>query len=529
MSPADGPTTPRVSVVLPVYNTEPYLAECMDSLLGQDLAPGELEIVAVDDGSTDGSGELLDKYAADHEHVVVFHQENSGWPGQPRNRATKASSGRYVFYMDSDDYLGAEALRRMCDYADEHESDIVLPKMVPSDDRPGRWLLWNETQVDADLRLAFKTLSPQKLLRRSLIAEHDLRFPEGMVRLEDGIVLARAYFFARRVSLLAGYDFYFKRLQDEAQNISKRAINPEGYVGSVREIMDSVRELCPDKALADDIILDLYRRKALRRLRPDRILGYRPPRQQAWVTEAARLAADHVPRELQQRLKPIPRLQSEFARRDDVPAVLTLAQADAAGVPPAARVVDGQLVLDAPEAEGRERGITEFVELVVARVGLRQRVPHLELFVSAGVGGLDCAPLQLQVELLPLGGGRPVVLPLTTTATGSGTARDYTARLPLDQLGRARVAKYQVWVVAPLSPPLRVWPTVPKGTAALGRRLVDMVRAGWRVELGEVNAQGAARQTLVVRGRSRAAALPRIARRPARRLAAVLRRVRSTG
>ncbi len=516
-------------MLLPVYNTEPYLAECMDSLLGQDLAPGELEIVAVDDGSTDGSGELLDKYAADHDHVVVFHQANSGWPGQPRNRATRASTGRYVFYMDSDDYLGGEALRRMCDYADEHDSDIVLPKMVPSDDRPGRWLLWSETQVDADLRLAFKTLSPQKLLRRSLIEDHDLRFPEGMVRLEDGIVLARAYFFARRVSLLGGYDFYFKRLQDEAQNISKRAINPAGYVGSVREIMDSVRELCPDKTLADDIVLDLYRRKALRRLRPDRILGYRPPRQQAWVTEAAQLAEDHVPRELQQRLKPIPRLQSEFARRDDLPAVLTLAEADAAGRPPAVRVAAGQLVLDAPDDEGRDRAITELVELVIPRIGLRQRATRLDLVVNAGPGGLEGAPLPLQVELVPQGGGRPVVLPLTTTAITSRAAYDYAARLPLDELALSRAVTYHVWVVAQLSPPLRVWPAVPKSTALLGRRIADMVRSGWRVELGQVSAQGATRQTLVIRGRSRVAALPRIARRPARRLAAVVRRVRFPG
>lgn len=516
-------------MVLPVYNTEPYLAECMDSLLGQDLAPSELEIVAVDDGSTDGSGELLDKYAADHDHVVVFHQANSGWPGQPRNRATRASTGRYVFYMDSDDYLGGEALRRMCDYADEHDSDIVLPKMVPSDDRPGRWLLWSETQVDADLRLAFKTLSPQKLLRRSLIEDHDLRFPEGMVRLEDGIVLARAYFFARRVSLLGGYDFYFKRLQDEAQNISKRAINPAGYVGSVREIMDSVRELCPDKTLADDIVLDLYRRKALRRLRPDRILGYRPPRQQAWVTEAAQLAEDHVPRELQQRLKPIPRLQSEFARRDDLPAVLALAEADAAARPPTVRVAAGQLVLEAEDSDGRDRTVTELVELVVPRVGLRQRATSLDLVVNVGPGGLECAPLPLQVELFPQRGGRPLVLPLATRATGPRAAFDYAARLPLDELGRASATIYQIWVVAPLSPPLRVWPAVPKSAVVLGRRIADLVRAGWRVELGQVSAQGAARQTLVVRGRSRVSALPRIARQPARRLAAVVRRVRSAG
>ncbi len=89
-----GTTPPRaqdreracVSVVIPVYNTRPYLAECLDSVLTQDLSPDELEVVAVDDGSTDGSGELLDAYAERHRNLRVIHQDNSGWPGRPAQR-----------------------------------------------------------------------------------------------------------------------------------------------------------------------------------------------------------------------------------------------------------------------------------------------------------------------------------------------------------------------------------------------------------------------------------------------------------
>ena len=109
----------RVSVILPVYNTRAYLRECLDSVLAQDVDPGSFEIVAVDDGSTDGSGEILDEYALRHAFVRVMHQENSGWPGQPRNRGLEASRGEYVFFLDSDDVLGPEAVRRLCDVADE--------------------------------------------------------------------------------------------------------------------------------------------------------------------------------------------------------------------------------------------------------------------------------------------------------------------------------------------------------------------------------------------------------------------------
>ena len=168
----------RVSVILPVYNTRAYLRECLDSVLAQDVDPGSFEIVAVDDGSTDGSGEILDEYALRHAFVRVMHQENSGWPGQPRNRGLEASRGEYVFFLDSDDVLGPEAVRRLCDVADEQESDIVVPRLV-STDAPARGRSKRAVRpVDADLRRLFKSLSPQKLFRRSFLDEHRLRFPE---------------------------------------------------------------------------------------------------------------------------------------------------------------------------------------------------------------------------------------------------------------------------------------------------------------------------------------------------------------
>src|SRR3712207_5266398 len=113
-----------VSVVIPVYNTRPYLAECLDSVLTQDLPRSDFEVVAVDDGSTDGSAELLDSYCGRYRNLRVIHQENSGWPGRPRNVGRDASRGSYVFFADSDDCLGPEALRRMCDFAVRHGSDV---------------------------------------------------------------------------------------------------------------------------------------------------------------------------------------------------------------------------------------------------------------------------------------------------------------------------------------------------------------------------------------------------------------------
>ena len=320
----------RVSVVLPVHNTREYLPDALASLDRQALDASSLQVVAVDDGSTDGSGELLDDWARSHPHAVVMHQENSGWPGQPRNRGLQAATGAYVFFMDSDDYLGDGALRRMADFADEHGSDLVLPRMVPLDaqgqPRPSRDRPWGHTPaVDADLELAFLTLTPQKLFRRSFLLEHDLRFPEGHVRLEDGILLSEAYLLASRVSSLGDGDYYIKRQRAVGHNISSEHLNPVGYTGSIRTIGRNVRRLCGDAALADRIVLDLYRRKGLKVFGPDRFLRYTPEHREAWVRAVAALAADLVPEELEAQLPEPYRTRSRLARAGDVLGLTTLA------------------------------------------------------------------------------------------------------------------------------------------------------------------------------------------------------------
>lgn len=303
--------TPRVSVVLPVYNTRQYLADCLDSLVAQDVAEGVLEVVAVDDGSTDGSGELLDEYAARHPFLRVFHQENSGWPGQPRNRGIEESRGEYVLFVDSDDWLGAECIRRLDEFVREHGSDVVVPRIVSTSAPPGKRKAWR-TAVDADLRRVFKTLSPQKLFRREFVEEHGLRFPEGEVRLEDGIFVTHAYLLGRRVSLLGGYDYYFKRRRDDGSNISFRPVDPEGYVSSLRRIAENVRALCPDEELAARLVLLIYNRKGLTRLvKGRRYARSKPEFFAAWVNALAGFAEAYVPAKHEKRL---PAKRRELAR-----------------------------------------------------------------------------------------------------------------------------------------------------------------------------------------------------------------------
>jgi len=144
-------SAPDVTVVVAVYNTMPYLETCLTSLVEQSIGQSRVQVVAVDDGSTDGSAEVLDRFAASYPSVfTVVHQPNSGGPAQPSNKALDLATGRYVYFLGADDHLGPEALERMVGFADEHGSDVVIGKMVGVNGRVVGQGLYGADRVDLD-------------------------------------------------------------------------------------------------------------------------------------------------------------------------------------------------------------------------------------------------------------------------------------------------------------------------------------------------------------------------------------------
>lgn len=218
--------TPEVSVVVAVYNTMPYLTECLDSLVGQSIGLDKLEIVAVDDGSTDGSGRELDRFAERYPDTFkVIHQANSGGPAAPSNRALDVATGRYVYFVGSDDHLGQEALERMVACADEHGSDVVVGKMVGTNGRYVHQALYKRNAPDVTLSgsaLPY-TLANTKLFRRALVEQHHLRFPEHLPVGSDQPFTIEACVRARKISVVADYTCYYAVKRGDAGNITYRA------------------------------------------------------------------------------------------------------------------------------------------------------------------------------------------------------------------------------------------------------------------------------------------------------------------
>ena len=117
----------KVSVIVPVYNVENYIEQALNSLLGQTLS--DLEIIAVDDGSSDKSGEILDQYAQEYpQRIEVLHIQNSG-AGNARNEGLKRAKGKYIGFLDSDDWVAEDMYETLYNKA-EKGYDIVVCNLV---------------------------------------------------------------------------------------------------------------------------------------------------------------------------------------------------------------------------------------------------------------------------------------------------------------------------------------------------------------------------------------------------------------
>ncbi|HJY43002.1 MAG TPA: glycosyltransferase family 2 protein [Propionibacteriaceae bacterium] len=218
-----GGAAPAVSVIIATYNAGALLGHALDALAAQTLPPHLIEIIVVDDGSTDDTWRYLNELQGIRSNLKIFQQPHTGGPSAGRNRGLSEATGAYVFFHDADDYFGPDALWRLINLAQQQDSDIVVPR-VSWFGKPGARPASTRTVLDADLAEngVWGALTPHKLVRRSLIEKLELRFNEDMVQGEDQVFMATCLFAARKISILGGRDLYNRRLLPDNSNLSRQ-------------------------------------------------------------------------------------------------------------------------------------------------------------------------------------------------------------------------------------------------------------------------------------------------------------------
>lgn len=209
-----------MSVIIPVYNAEKYLRGCMGSVLGQSLR--ELEVICVDDGSTDGSAAILAEYAEKDSRVRVLRQENKG-AGAARNLGIDAAKGEFVAFIDADDWAEKSYCSELVQCAYEHSADIVVCRAQRFDDATGEplpsdWMLKEQY-------LPGKAFAPEdikkyifqftygqvwdKLFRRKFLTANGIRFPEIRAA-EDTSLAYISLLSAKRIAVQPSVLIYYR-------------------------------------------------------------------------------------------------------------------------------------------------------------------------------------------------------------------------------------------------------------------------------------------------------------------------------
>ncbi len=316
-----------VSVVVPAHNPGRSIEPCIRSILRQSMPRDQFEAVFVDDGSTDGTAERLNRLAQEQPHIRVIHIPASGAPGRPRNVGLEAARGEYIQFLDADDELAPRALERLLRMARSNRSDIVLGKFA-SETMSRRQDLFQRNRPATTLaetpQLADASLGPTKLFRAALLRGHEIAFPEGWRQMEDQLFTLRAYLAASVISILGDEPCYFFNKREDEGHISAELVEPRLHVEHLEVILDEIEARVADEDLRRRLIARLYRTEMLARLAGQEFLGA-PAEYRAELFGALRaLASARIDRDVREGLGAISRIRSRLLLDGKLDALVDL-------------------------------------------------------------------------------------------------------------------------------------------------------------------------------------------------------------
>ncbi|NQO33960.1 glycosyltransferase [Streptococcus suis] len=245
-----------VSVIVPVYNVEKYLSQCLDSIIHQTYK--NLEIILVNDGSTDGSGKICDDYAAKDGRIKVIHQENGGL-SDARNKGLDLMTGQFVTFVDSDDYLENNCIHTLYTYACTCKTDISIGKFVEFEENTSQFLFHNHLNNGNKIEfltgdqclerhhkyfLAIFVTAWAKLYRTSLFNDSNpcksIRYPLGVLH-EDQYTTHKLFFKSNKIVFVNDY-LYVYRVRENS--ITNTLLSDKRIMDNIRGLEEKIIDFC---------------------------------------------------------------------------------------------------------------------------------------------------------------------------------------------------------------------------------------------------------------------------------------------
>ena len=239
---------PKISVIIPVYNVEKYLRECLDSVLTQTYP--DFEVLLVNDGSTDSSGDICDEYAVRDSRVRVFHKVNGG-VSAARNLGIDNAKGEWVCFVDSDDYIQIEFLESLIKQLNKLTADIYIQGFTKffSDKSSIQSDLGEGVIKLDDLEVLFEKKKIHnfgfpfsKLFNRAIIENYKIEFPVQYTIAEDLAFFLRYISKSKEIYFLKEHNYFYRQTDG---SLSNRLRDPETYFNRYFGLKNIIKELFP--------------------------------------------------------------------------------------------------------------------------------------------------------------------------------------------------------------------------------------------------------------------------------------------
>ena len=246
----------EISIIIPVFNVQNYIKEALESIVMQTIGFEHLEVIMVNDCSTDRSGEIIDEYASKYDNFKAIHlPENSGAAGKPRNTGINAAQGEYLMFLDPDDYYEEDACETLYSKIVEEDVDIVFGRYyyILNGKRLNRKSFSpfkdngiKINSIDEDKRLF--TTAPSvwtKIVKKSFIGENNITFLEGIPG-QDAVFVVNMFLKAEGIVYLQNYFPYNYRIRDSNENMSvshnRDKNNLRGMISAYYTLFDILKD-----------------------------------------------------------------------------------------------------------------------------------------------------------------------------------------------------------------------------------------------------------------------------------------------
>lgn len=232
-----------ISVIIPVYNVEKYIRECLNSVINQTYK--KLEIILVDDGSLDKSGDICDEYKLKDDRIKVIHKENGGL-SDARNAGMKIATGKFIQFIDSDDFIDKDMIEMLYDLVIENDGDIsmcsnyILEGKKKTSNCSGEKYIYNRIEALREILLDEKVRSYawNKLIKRELLK--NIEFPKGKV-FEDQLTIPRIFERSSKIVFLDIPKYYYRQREGSILNTQTNELRL-AYINATQEMNKYIEE-----------------------------------------------------------------------------------------------------------------------------------------------------------------------------------------------------------------------------------------------------------------------------------------------